>query len=412
VENSVPDKLSLAAITREPYNANPYPVYQRLREADPVYWDEELNSWVQTRYSDIMAVLRDVRFSAERFPSDTSWIPEELQASLGPAIIAVTRQMLFLDPPDHTRLRGLVSKAFTPRRIEAMRPRIQAIVDELLDKVRGQRQMEVIEEFSYPLPAIVIAEMLGVPPEDREQFFKWTHDFGSLLDGSNMEMQEVIGALYGVSEFLNYFRRIIAQRRTERRDDLLQAMIDAEERGDRLSEQELLGNCVLLLAAGHGTTTHLIGNGLLTLLRHPEQMQDLREHPEIIGSAVEELLRCESPVQATSRKAKENVMIGGKSIMAGQDTILCLGAANRDPEQFAEPDRLDLRRQENRHLAFAYGIHFCLGAPLARVEAEIAFNTLMRRLRSPRLAIEEPVWASGLVFRGLAGLPIEFDGVD
>jgi cytochrome P450 len=269
--------------------------------------------------------------------------------------------------------------------------------------------MEVIQAFAFPLPAIVIAQMLGVPPEDRGQFVKWTGDFGMLLSGVNLELQDVVRALYGVSEFMDYFRNIIKQRRTAPKDDLMQAMIAAEEQGDRLTEEELLGNCVLLLAAGHGTTTHLIGNGLLALLRNPDQMQLLKDNPGLIAPAVQELLRYDSPVQMTSRRAKEDITIGDKRIQAGQAVLMCLGAANRDPAVFPDPDRLDLRRQDNRHVAFGYGIHYCLGAPLARIEGEIAFNTLLRRLPNPRLATGEPEWAPNLVFRGLRSLPIEFD---
>jgi cytochrome P450 len=405
----VTNKLSLMDVLQPEYTANPYLLYRRLREHDPIYWDEAAQSWVLTRHSDVVAILRDSRLSAERFMLDTSWLPEDMKETLGPPIHALTRQMLFRDPPDHTRLRGLVSKAFTPRVLEAMRPRIQGIVDELLDAVQGDGGMEVVQAFAFPLPAIVIAQMLGVPSEDREQFVQWTHDFGSLLSGVNLELQDVIRALYGVSEFMDYFRDIIRQRRTAPKDDLMQAMIAAEEQGDRLSEEELLGNCVLLLAAGHGTTTHLISNGLLALLHNPDQMRALKDDPGLIASAVQELLRYDSPVQATSRLAKEDMTIGDKRVQAGQDVLMCLGAANHDPAVFVSPDRLDLRRQENRHVAFGHGIHYCLGAPLARIEGEIAFNTLLRRLPNPRLTTEAPERMPNLVFRGLQSLRIEFD---
>ncbi|HLI91609.1 MAG TPA: cytochrome P450, partial [Ktedonobacteraceae bacterium] len=401
--------LSLMDVLQPEYTANPYPLYHRLREHDPIYWDERAEEWVLTRHSDVITILRDPRLTAERFMLDTSWLPRDMEETLGPPIHALTRQMLFRDPPDHTRLRGLVSKAFAPRVLEAMRPRIQSIVDELLDAVQDDGGMEVIQAFAFPLPAIVIAQMLGVPPEDRGQFVKWTGDFGMLLSGVNLELQDVVRALYGVSEFMDYFRNIIKQRRTAPKDDLMQAMIAAEEQGDRLTEEELLGNCVLLLAAGHGTTTHLIGNGLLALLRNPDQMQLLKDNPGLIAPAVQELLRYDSPVQMTSRRAKEDITIGDKRIQAGQAVLMCLGAANRDPAVFPDPDRLDLRRQDNRHVAFGYGIHYCLGAPLARIEGEIAFNTLLRRLPNPRLATGEPEWAPNLVFRGLRSLPIEFD---
>jgi cytochrome P450 len=325
-----------------------------------------------------------------------------------PPVRAVMRQILFLDPPDHTRLRGLVSKAFTPRVVESLRPRIQELVDDLLDRVQETGHINFVQDFAYPLPAIVIAEMLGVPPEDREMFIKWTGDFARLLDGFDMSFEGVVQALSGVSEFMDYFRAIIKQRRTAPRDDLLQAMITAEEQGDKLSEEELLGNCVLLLAAGHGTTTHLLSNGMLALLRNPEQLELWRTHPELASSAVVELLRYDSPVQLTSRHPKEDLEIADKQISEGQEVLLSLGAANHDPALFATPDQLILQRPEGRHMAFGQGVHFCLGAPLARLETEIAFNTLLRRLQTPRLATKELEWMPSLVFRGMRELPLVF----
>jgi cytochrome P450 len=411
VQNNADTRLSLLDVLKPEHRANPYLIYHQLRADDPVRWDEAADAWVLTRFSDVVATLRDPRVTATRFMLDTSWLPAELSEVLSAPIHALTRQMLFLDPPDHTRLRGLVAKAFTPRVINAMRPHIQQIVDELLDRVQANGRLELVQDFSYPLPAIVIAEMLGVPTEDREQFTKWTGNFGSLLGGTELSLEVVIESLYGVAEFMNYFRTIIAQRRTAPKDDLMQAMISAEEQGDKLSEEELLGNCVLLLAAGHGTTTHLIGNGMLALMRNPDQLQALKENPALVTTAVPELLRYDSPVQMTSRLVKEDMQVGDKQIKAGQTIFMSLGAANRDPAQFANPDRLDLSRQENRHVAFGQGIHYCLGAPLARVEAEIAFPALLSRLHNPRLAISDDALEYGqtIVFRGVRELPIEFD---
>jgi len=397
---SLADALSPANI------ANPYPLYRQMREADPVYWDERINSWVLTTYAHNVSALRDTRFSAEGFMAETAWIPEELRATLEPPIRALTRQMLFLDPPDHTRLRGLVAKAFTPRMIEALRPTIQQIADELLDTAQANGRIELMREFAYPLPAIVIATMLGVPPEDRDQFNTWTGHFGTLLDMSNSTLEDIFHAISGVSEFLEYFRHIIRQRRTTPKDDLMQAMINAEEQGDALSEEELLGNCILILAAGHGTTTYLIGNGTLALLRNPDQLAQLQAHPSLISSAVPELLRYDGPVQLTSRRAKEDLYIADKAISAGQEVIMLLGAANHDPAQFSAPDQLNLSRPENRHLAFGLGIHFCLGAPLARVEGEIAFSTLVRRFPGLHLETEDIAWQPSVVFRGPKQLPI------
>lgn len=405
--------LSLRQVTQPEYLSNPYPLYQQLREVDPVFWDEEEEGWILTSHADVMTYLRDQRFSAARMNIETDWLPAELKESLEPPISALTRQMLFLDPPDHTRLRGLVSRAFTPRMIEKLRPRIQQLVNELLEPAQEKGQMEAISEFAYPLPAIVIAEMLGVPPEDRARFTQWTHDFGVLLDGGGGELnfEQLAQSLQGVNEFMEYFRAIIHQQRQKPQDNLLQAMQEAEEQGDMLSEQELLGNCVLLLAAGHGTTTHLIGNGLLALLRNPEQMELLRNEPALLPTAVVELLRYDSPVQMTSRIATENMRMRDKEIAAGQDVLFCLGAANHDPAQFAQPDTLDLHRKENRHLAFGQGIHFCLGAPLARVEAEIAFGTFLKKFAHPRLAGETIEHFPSQVFRGLTALPLTLEAI-
>jgi cytochrome P450 len=387
---------------------NPYSLYDQLREADPVYWDERAKSWVLTRYTDVAAALRDPRYTVMGFMSNTSWIPEDMRPTLEPPLRAVSRQMLFQDPPDHTRLRGLVAKAFTPRMIESLRPVIQRVTDELLDQAEAKGHMELIGDFAFPLPAIIIATMLGVPPEDREQFNRWSSYFGRLLDGGDFSLESIFEAVTEVSDFLDYFRSIMHARRAAPKDDLMQAMIDAEEQGDALSEEELLGNCILILAAGHGTTTHLIGNGTLALLRHPDQAQVLREKPSLIQNAVTELLRYDSPVQLTSRHAKEALQIGGKQVSSGQEVIMLLGAANHDPEQFANPDQLLLTRQENRHLSFGLGVHFCLGAPLARVEGEIAFSTLFKRFPNLRLETDEVKWQQSVVFRGLKELPVSF----
>ncbi|MBV9259457.1 MAG: cytochrome P450 [Ktedonobacteraceae bacterium] len=406
--NNNTSQLNLSQLLTPPYLANPYPFYSQLRSQDPIFWDEQSTAWVLTRYSDAASILRDPRFSAARLNIGTEWIPEESQAKLAPPVRALSRQMLFLDPPDHTRLRGLVSKAFTPRVVESLRPRIQQLVDELLDTVQSSGHMNFIQDFAYPLPAIVIAEMLGVPPEDRTQFTRWTSDFANLLDEGKLSFEDLLQSLAGVSEFMDYFREIIRQRRIAPREDLLQAMIVAEEQGDKLNEEELLSNCVLLLAAGHGTTTHLLGNGLLALLRNPDQLARWKNDPSLASFAVAELLRYDSPVQLTSRHPLQDIEVGGKRIEEGQETIIVLGAANHDPAQFSHPDQLDLGRPENRLMSFGLGIHFCLGAPLARLEAEIAFNTILRRLQNLQLATEEIEWAPSIVFRGLIELPLAF----
>jgi len=318
--------------------------------------------------------------------------------------------MLDRDPPDHTRLRGLVSKAFTPKALESLRPRIQQIVDGLLDQIERRGEMDLIEEFAYPLPVIVICEMLGVPVKDHERFKHWGLDIARGLDAIMLPPDSEVGkrSVSGRRALAEYFRALIAERRAAPRDDMLSALIAAEEAGDKLSEEELLASCILLLVAGHETTVNLIGNGTLALLKHPEQLRRLRENPGLIGSAVEELLRYDGPVQRTARIPSEDLVIGGKTIPKGEMVMPFLGAANRDPAQFPDPDRLDITRTDNRHIAFGMGIHFCLGAPLARMEGQIAISTLLRRLPKLALASQLPEHRQSLTLRGLVSLPVGF----
>jgi len=321
---------------------------------------------------------------------------------------ALSRQMLFLDPPDHTRLRGLVNKAFTPRRVDVLRPLIQELVDDLLDRAAAAGGMDLVADFAFPLPAIVIAGMLGVPPEDRDRLKGWSYDFGALISGTPLSEEQAMQAQLGVLSMVAYFADIADQRRSAPRDDLLSALLAAEEQGDRLSTEELLVNCLLLFAAGHGTTTHLIGNSVLALLAHPDQLARLREDPALIVGGIDELLRFDGPVQVTGRNATEDLEIDGTRVTAGQHVTMVLGAANRDPLRFSEPDRLDLGRRDIRHVAFGHGIHFCLGAALARLEGQIALGTLVRRFPTLRLDTtpEALPRMQGIVFRGVESLPV------
>jgi cytochrome P450 len=401
------DSLSMINLLRPEVMADPYPLYRRLRETDPVHWDAAMGYWVLTRHADVVEALQDARLSAARTGDAAGWIPEEYQAALGPAMYAVARQMLFLDPPDHTRVRSLVNRAFTSRVVEGMRPRMQAIIDGLLDQAQEAGRMDVVADFAYPLPAIVIAELLGVPAEDRGRFIKWSGDFGTLLE-DGVTLEAAVQALQGVVAFISYFRELIEARRDASTEDLLHGLITAREQNDALSEEELLGNCILLLAAGHGTTTHLIGNGTLALLRHPDQMRRLHDDPSLAPSAVNELLRYDSPVQTTARVAMADLQLGGRTIERGQGVTLRLGAANRDPERFPDPDRLDLARPELRHVAFGHGIHFCVGAPLARIEGQMAFASLLKRFPEMELETDTPEWEPGIVFRGLRSLPVRW----
>jgi len=382
--------------------ADPYPTYRRLRTEDPVH-QNPLGFWVLTRYEDVMATLRDARAVKEP-------IAAFVAARFGAAVPAIGFSMLDRDPPDHTRLRGLVSKAFTPKMVERLRSEVQAIVDGLLDAVEGAGTMDLIEQFAYPLPVTVICQMLGVPVKDRERFKQWGLDIARGLDAIMLPPDSEVARRSVASRqaLTAYFRELIAERRATPRADVLSDLIAAEEAGDRLSEPELLATCMLLLIAGHETTVNLIGNGTLALLRHPDQLRLLRERPGLIGTAVEELLRFDGPVQRTARIPSEDITIDGRTIPKGELVMPFIGAADRDPAQFPEPDRLDITRTDNRHVAFGLGIHFCLGAPLARVEGQIAINTLVQRLPKLTLATDRPEYRQSLTLRGLKGLPVSF----
>ena len=382
--------------------ADPYPTYHRLRAEDPVH-HSPLGFWVLTRYEDVVAALRDPRLVKEP-------IAAFVAARFGAAMPAMGLSMLDRDPPDHTRLRGLVNKAFTPRVVEGLRPHIQKIVDGLLARVEGAGTMDLIEEFAYPLPVTVICQMLGVPVEDRERFKQWGLDIARGLDAILLPPDSDVARRSAAARraLAEYFRALIAERRAAPRGDMLSDLIAAEEAGDKLSEDELLATCILLLVAGHETTVNLIGNGTLALLRHPDQLRRLREDPGLIGSAVEELLRYDGPVQRTARIPSADVRFDGLTIGKGEMVMPFIGAADRDPAQFPDPDRLDITRTDNRHIAFGWGIHFCLGAPLARVEGQIAIGTLVQRLPKLALATDRPEYRQSLTLRGLTTLPVGF----
>ncbi len=387
-------------------HANPYPLYRQLREEDPVHWSPLLEAWVLTRYDDVLEVLKHPRFSADRRQARNRFVQQAMQMQQEAGPLGRANTMLSSDPPEHTRLRGLVSKAFTFKAVEALRPRIQEIVDDLLDRVQDNGRMDVIWDLGYPLPVIVIAEMLGVPPEQRDTFKRWSDDIVATLGGPLVAPEVLERGRKSSEEMAGYFQGVIAERRRAPKDDLLSGLIAAEERGEALSEEEVLATCILLLAAGNETTTNLIGNGTLALLRNPDQLALLREHPELVESAVEEFLRFDGPVQGTGRVAMSDVEIGGRTMEEGQLAFTMLAAADRDPAVFPNPDALDIARKENRHVAFGYGIHFCLGAPLARAEAQIAFATMLRRLPDLRLEVAEPQWGGTFILRGLKGLPL------
>jgi pimeloyl-[acyl-carrier protein] synthase len=378
---------------------DPYPYYHRMRAADPVHWSGSVRAWFLTRHADVVELLRDDRFSADRTLSERYRPPPPHRARPG-------RSMLIVDPPDHTRLRNLVSKAFTPRMVEQLRPRIESITAGLLDRARTRAGMDLVAEFAYPLPVIVIAEMLGVPARDRLRFQEWSAIVVRGLDPVRdaAEDEEVFDAREALA---SYLLGVVEERRREPRDDLITAMIAAEEHGDFLSVGELVAMCNLLLVAGHETTVNLLGGGVLALLQHPEHLALLRSRPELARSAVEELLRFTSPVQWTGRVAMAELELGGRTVRPRQSVVGILAAANRDPAVFLDPDVMDLSREPNPHVAFWRGIHFCLGAPLARLEAQVALPMLLDRLPRLRLAgapVPRPTW----VLRGLERLPVAF----
>ncbi|HEY3210984.1 MAG TPA: cytochrome P450 [Actinomycetota bacterium] len=388
--------------------ADPYPLYHRLRSQDPVHQSFP-GVWILTRYADCVAVLRDPdRFSNDSRNSD---LYQAFRAARGrePTIMEDTagRTMLFIDPPDHTRLRNLVNKVFTARRIEALRPHIREIVKGLLDGIEasGKDNFDLVNEVAYPLPVTVICEMLGVPSRDWDQFHRWSSALVVTLDP--VMSDEVLGpANEAALAFADYFTGLLADRRARPRDDLLTAMIAAEDRGERLTERELLAMCILLLIAGHETTVNLIGNGMLALLRNRDQLERLAENPSLMKSAVEEFLRFDSPVQFLGRTLMEDVELGGRDIRKGEQVVPVIGAANRDPAQFPDPDTLDIGRPDIRHLSFGGGIHFCLGAPLARAEGQIAISELVARFPKLELATDTFERRETVTLRGLKSLPV------
>ncbi|WP_414578851.1 cytochrome P450 [Anabaena sp. CCY 9402-a] len=387
---------------------DPYPTYHRLRETDPVH-QNLLNAWVLTRYEDVRTVLRDPRFCvdklATRLRNKSNYLTQ--QKDLDTLADVTGKWLIYLDPPDHTRLRKLVGKAFSPSVIDPLRPYIQGIVDQLLDKVQHQGNMEVIADLAAPLPVKVIAKMLGVPDQDCPQLHQWSNDLSRILDPLlPLQTYEHLNQI--VLEFAEYFRAIFAERRKSPQEDLISALIEARDQGDKLSEVEMLSTCILLFIAGEETTVNTIGNGILALLRHPEQLEKLRQEPTIIQSAVEEILRYDSPVQYAQRIATEDVEIGGKLIKVGDKVVACLGAANRDPAQFIDPDRLNLTRSDNRHMAFIDGTHTCLGGALARLNSQIAINTFAQRFSYIELQTDQLDWRKNIALRGLKSLSVSF----
>src|SRR6266446_6519135 len=398
--------LSLFHLLDPEVLGNPYPLYRRLRTEAPVHWDPYLHAWVVTRYDDVITVLH--HFSANRTPTPEQFAAMDLP-ELGPIAQMMTRQMLFMDAPAHTRLRGLATMAFTPARVEALRAHIREILDELITPLLRAGRMDVINDLAAPLPAIVTAEMLGVPTSDCDQLKTWSADFAEVLGNFQHNPDRASRTLKCVEEMTVYFREAIRRMKTEPRDGLINSFMTAEIDGDRLTEDEIIANCIVTMVGGQETTTNLIGNGVLSLLRHPDQLQRLRDDLSLIPSAVEELLRYESPSQHTARICPEDTELGGKIIRKGQAVIAVMGAGNRDPERFPDPDRLDLGRTDNRHLAFGWASHFCFGAALARIEGQLVFQAIVSRISNLALAPGPINWRENLGLRGLTALPVTFE---
>lgn len=386
--------------------ANPYPLYHRLRTEDPVHWDPYLHAWILTRYVDCVTVLHD--FSATRIPA-----PEQLTAiglsEMNPIVEVLARQMIFMDAPSHTRLRKLAAATFTNRRVEALRPHIQEITDSLIDTVLPQGRMDVIADLADVLPAIVTAELMGLPTTDRDQLNAWSKDFSEIVGGFQLNPGRTAWMLKTLDEMTAYFRDRMREEARQPKHGVVHALMTAEINGDRLTEEEVIANCIITLTGGQETTTNLIGNGLLTLLQNPQELAQLQADPSLMPSAVEELLRYESPIQHTARLAPADTELGGKKILKRAQVIAVMGAANRDPERFPNPDRLDIRRKDNQHLAFGWGPHLCFGATLARIEGQIALSNILRRLQNLVLEPAPIVWRYNMSFRGLETLPVTFE---
>jgi hypothetical protein len=385
------------------WSSDPFAIYAELRSEAPIHRNDAAGLWVLARHADCLAVLRDKRASSDSATSDSP-----LSGPMSEAFLEM-RPFVFLDPPDHTRLRGLVSKAFTPKVVESLRPRVEEIVTELLDAAIDAGHVDLAEALGYPLPVRIICELLGVPQSDEPLFRLWSDALARGFDPSFLLTEDVVAArAEAVTQFAEYFVELLAERRRRPGDDLLSRLVAAEEDGSMLTEPEMLATCILLLTAGHGTTVNLITGGALALLEHPDQMAVLRDDPSTIRTAVEEMMRYVSPVQLTGRYMLEDMEVGDATLRAGEFAILLLASGNRDAEAFEDPDRFDVRRTPNNHLGMGFGIHHCLGATLARLEAQVAFAELVRRAPDIALDTDQVSYSGTLVLRSLAALPVSF----
>ncbi len=400
--------LSLLQLLTPEVLANPNVFYRALREHDPVHWDPYMHAWVVTSYSENIAVLTS--YSADRTPA-LEYLDQLGLSFMRPFSKMMLQQMLFMDGAKHARLRSICSAAMTPRKVEELQNVIESIADGLIDKFAAKGTVDLLNDFANPLPAIVTATLLGVPTEDHKQLGAWVVDLAEVLGNFQHHPSRVAEIVQSLEDIKNYVAMRMEEERRKPTSGLIHALMHAEFNGDRLTDEEVICNTIITLIGGHETTTNLIASGFMTLLQNPESFLLLRNRPEIIGSAVEELLRFESPVQHTARIAPADMQLAGRTIPKGSRVVAVLAAANRDPNRFPDPDRLDLLRTDNRHLAFGWAAHFCFGAPLARLEGQIAFNKLLRRLSRPALMDSDCTWRSNAGLRGLTTLNISFDPV-
>jgi cytochrome P450 len=386
--------------------ADPFPLYRRMRDRDPAHWSPRLKAWVLTRYDDVKAVCLDQEMSSDRLRPFFASLPGTEAQRIAEIIRYLSLWMVFRDPPDHTRLRRLVGKVFNVRSMHAMRERVIELSGWLIDRIGERREFDFIAEFAGPLPALVIMDMLGVPRAELVRVKRMSDDMALFIGSARVSPEKYGVAEAATREMVEFFRALIAARRVAPADDLLSALVDVQDQGDRLSEDELLATCILLLFAGHETTTNHIANALRALIRFPEQMRLLREKPEVAASAVEELLRYDGPSAAQVRIVARERELHGKTLRPGERVFLMLNAANRDPRAYPDPDRLDLQRDGVPHLTFGFGAHICLGFPLARLEGQISLPAVLRRWPSIELATDRLEWINSMVFRGMVSLPV------
>lgn len=387
---------------------DPYPAYRRFLESDQTvhHVDYAGGSWGVFRHAVCSSLIRDPRLSARRFRAGIRTLPQERQAEFSDLLRVLGSWLLLMDAPEHSRLRKLMNKGFSPAVAEALRPRVEAIVDRMLEPMRHASEADILQDIAYPLPVCVIAEMLGVPETMHEHFIRWSDAVATYLGSPNKTAEQAQLAQEAILAQVEFFRGAVAERRQKKGSDLISLLLDIEEEGDALKEEALYAQCVMLLGAGHETTRNLIGNGMYTLLRHPQEMAQLRANPELIRTTVEELLRYESPIQFVTRVAREDMEVYSTRVHQGELIVFMLGAANRDPRQFKDPDRLDVKRLNNPHLAFGVGEHFCIGNQLARLEGQIAISKMVQQFPRMRLAAQHPEWVPNHGFRGLKKLSV------